>query len=251
MSKRQCIVTGFGIAVLAAGGIQAQDLFKPMTESVQAPGLDSIGQGARRPLTVGVGASRQESEKAEPKEKGPTVITAHASTFDNRIHQAIFIKNVVVVDPEFNVNCDKLTAYFRSEKTGEAAKAGVPAKPAVPTKPAEASGKSTGPKPGGGGGGLEKAIAESTGTNRVRIVQDKVEANGVVTHNIGDGKTAVYDASTGDITLTGMPTVQQGFNMCVALAESTVIILNRDGHMRVDGDHKTIIKDANAESTPR
>ncbi len=243
MSNRECIVTVLGIAVLAAGGVQAQDLSKPMADSVQAPGLDSIGQPAKRLLTVGVGPSKQEDGKPVAKEKGPTVITAHASTFDNRIHQAIFIKNVVVVDPEFNVNCDKLTAYFKSEKTGQAAK------PAVPAEPVEAAGKSTGPKPGGGG--LEKAIAESTGTNRVRIVQDKVDANGVVTHNIGDGKTAVYDASTGDITLTGMPTVQQGFNMCVALAESTVIILNRDGHMRVDGDHKTIIKDANAEAAPR
>jgi len=48
--------------------------------------------------------------------------------------------------------------------------------------------------------------------------------------------------------LTGMPTVQQGINVCAATEEGTVMILNRDGKMDVQGDAKTTINDtANVE----
>jgi len=47
------------------------------------------------------------------KEKGPTEIDALEATFDQKANQAIFIGEVVVKDPEFNVKCDKLTALLK------------------------------------------------------------------------------------------------------------------------------------------
>ena len=58
-----------------------------------------------------------------------------------------------------------------------------------------------------------------------------------------------YVASTGDITLTGMPDVQQGINTCVATDATTVITLNREGRMRVVGPHKMEITDTSANNS--
>ena len=98
-------------------------------------------------------------------------------------------------------------------------------------------------KKAGKGGGLEKATAEANPGGIVVITQEKLEADGTVSLNIGKSKKAVYDAATGNIVLTGMPTVQQGINVCAATDESTVMILNRDGKMDVQGDAKTTIND--------
>ena len=76
------------------------------------------------------------------------------------------------------------------------------------------------------------------------ITQEKLEADGSTTKNVGKSRRATYDAKTGDVVLTGMPSVQQGINLCVAQDESTVMTLNRDGRMRVEGPHKTVIKDS-------
>ncbi len=93
------------------------------------------------------------------------------------------------------------------------------------------------------GGGLDHAIAITTSDRRVIITQDKVEADGSITHGIGKADKATYDANTGDIVLYGMPDVIQGHDRCIALDPSTVMTLNRDGRMKAVGPHKTIIID--------
>jgi lipopolysaccharide export system protein LptA len=76
------------------------------------------------------------------------------------------------------------------------------------------------------------------------ITQDKIEADGSISKNIGKAHRATYNANTGDVVLTGNPSVLQGINLCVALDESTVMTLNRDGRMKVDGPSKIVIKDS-------
>jgi lipopolysaccharide export system protein LptA len=174
--------------------------------------------------------------KPEKKSKGPTEINALEATFDQKNSVAVFIGSVVVKDPEFNVVCDKLTAFLKHEdKSAPAVAAGskTTPKPATPTPDASASKKK--------GGGLDKAIAVTTSDRRVIITQDKVEADGSVTHGIGRADIATYDATTGDIVLKGSPDVTQGLNRCIATDPSTVMTLNRDGHMKASGPHKTII----------
>jgi len=184
--------------------------------------------GLGDPIKSGSG---KKDKPVEKKSKGPTEITALEATFDQKANLAVFIGEVVVKDPEFNVVCDKLTAHLKHD---EKPKAGAP-KPATP-KPNEASGKKK-------GGGLEKAVAETTSDRRVIITQEKTEADGTITHSIGKADKATYDAVTGDIVLTGSPDVIQGINRVVATEPGTVMTLNRDGHMKAVGAHKTIITD--------
>ena len=94
--------------------------------------------------------------------------------------------------------------------------------------------------------GLDKALAEGN----VVITQDKVDEEGKVTHNVGHGKTAFYESSTGNVTLKGKPDVQQGINTCVSLSEDTIIIMNRDGHFHSIGPTKNIIREATATPAP-
>ena len=181
-------------------------------------------------------ASDTPADQAEKKEKGPTEITSGEATFDQKAHSAIFMIDVVVKDPEFNVVCDKLTAYLKHED---------PVKPGV--KAVKVTPRPAPPKPGAtpaktGGGGLERAVAEmTTPDGRVEITQDKKETDGTITHSIGHGTKADYNAATGDIVLTGRPDVKKGTDWVIATEDSTVITLNRDGHMSTKGGTKTVI----------
>lgn len=177
---------------------------------------------------------------AKEKAGNTTEITADNADFNNKTHIAIFTGQVIVVNPDFNVTCDKLTAYLKhddkpAEKPGDKAATPPDAKP----KPAEAA-PATKSK-----GGLEKAIAEMNGGGRVVITQDKKEADGSVTNSVGKADKAVYNAVTGDITLTGNPEIRQGISKVVPAEEGVTLIINRDGRYRAIGRTKTLLQDNN------
>jgi lipopolysaccharide export system protein LptA len=208
-----------------------------MAQDQRLPRLDVFGnKGGRKPPLgfEGTPADPKKAPKAEKKATGQTEITSLAATFDQRARQAVFIGNVVVSDPEFNVTCDRLTAVLKNTKVEGSA----PAEPSPGTPPNGGVAK--------GGGGLEKAIAEAAEGKEVVITQDKLEADGTITKNVGRGRKATYDAKTGDIILSGSPSVQQGINLCVAKADDTVMTLNRNGFNHVDGPSMTVIKDKGA-----
>ena len=182
-----------------------------------------------------------------PKTKAPSIteITSNNATFNNKTHIAIFIDDVVVKNPDFNVTCDKLTAYLLHDD--EPAKPGEKAtpKPATPAPTPSANGTEkagdTPPKPKKGG--LEKAHAEPKAGEKVIVTQDKKEADGSITHSIGKGEHADYNAITGEITLTGWPEVKQGINSGISQEAGAVIIMTRDGKMRTTGRVKWLIQD--------
>jgi lipopolysaccharide export system protein LptA len=182
----------------------------------------------------------KKSEEPSKKPKGQTEITALEATFDQKSREAVFIQDVIVKDPEFTVNCDRLTAYLKKVKSGSERP------PASPSPAAASPGEDA---KDAKGGGLERAVAEANPGSIVVITQDKLESDGSISQNIGKGRKATYDATTGNIVLTGMPSVQQGVNLCVATDESTVMTLNRNGRMKVDGPFKTVIKDTSSEGT--
>lgn len=210
---------------------------KPLTEKDLLKKMDTIGAAPKKkPLGLeGTGLDEKKKAPTPRKAKGETIITALEATFDQRTREAVFIGKVVVKDPEFNVECDRLDAFLK-----KAAVPGGPAQaeadpPPAPEPPMGANEK---------GGGLDHAVADANPGNVVLITQQKQEADGSFTKNVGKGRRATYDARTGDVVLTGMPSVQQGINLCVAQDESTVMTLNRDGRMKVEGPHKTVIKDS-------
>jgi hypothetical protein len=266
----------------AAGSPAATPGATPSPSSVTIPNsliLSTPGAPAPKPLDrsniLAPGATGPEAQPADPDAKPPTEITATEATFDQKGNVAVFLINVFVKDPQFTVQCDKLTAFLKHEDatapTGPKAAGGPNAspapkgaatpKPAVAT-PAAATPKAGTPQPGAKPGtpapagavkkktGLDKAIAVTTSERRVIIIQDKVEADGSITHGIGLADRAEYFASNGDIFLYGMPDVTQGTNRCIATAPETWMKLNRDGRMEAHGPHRTIIVDTSDRDNP-
>jgi len=256
--------TGLAAALVPLGAVRAQAPAKPVTQDDLLRQIESLSPppagGAKRapafstpdpirteargtlpPPARPVFAEQRDEKPAGPvekKEKGPTEIVALEATFDQKSHVAVFIGQVVVTDPEFIVQADKLTAYLKHDEKPAAEAA--PSRLKTPTTPAP-NGKPDDKK--AKGGGLDKALAEADPGKVCTVVQEKKEADGSVSRSIGHGKKVHYDANSGDITLYGHPDTQQGVNTCVATDDSTIMILNRDGHMRVTGPHKTVIKD--------
>jgi len=237
----------------AAGPRDAQAQARPLTQeellrqieslspAASDPGRSSSNRTAKPNTVGGAGASlfpekKEPKAKPEKKAKGPTEIVALEATFDQKAHLAIFIGEVVVKDPEFTVLADKLTAYL---KHGEKLADGAVSKSTAPS-PESIAGADKEKRPKGSSG-LERAIAEADPGKIVTVTQEKEEIDGSISRSVGHGKKVHYDSISGDITLYGKPDVQQGINTCVATDEGTIMILNRDGKMRVTGPHKTVI----------
>jgi lipopolysaccharide export system protein LptA len=206
---------------------------RPTVAGKNEPSAGSLFDALGDPLPTG----REKKDKApEKKAKGPTEITALEATFDQKANLAVFTGEVVVKDPEFNVICDKLTAHLKGKPA-----AGAP-KPAPPVPGPD------GKTPKAKGGGLERAVAESTSDRRVIITQEKMDADGNLTESIGKADKATYDVVSGDIVLYGSPEVIQGVNRVQATEAGTIMTLNRDGRMKAVGAVKTTIVDAKSDS---
>jgi len=212
------VVWTVGISAALAQGAQSDlDLFKK---------IDAMSAPEKTP--------DKSSKTSVPTQKEPTVITAtKEASFDGKTRMAVFMGEVFIKDPQFTLNADKLTVYFK--KQGEDAKPGEKPKPVI------SSPKPDTVKPGSqGSGGLEKAIAEGN----VVVVSDRPDANGgAPVHYVGKGAKVEYNAINGEAILSGWPQVQQGINTIVSTEESTVIHLFRDGRMKIDGAHKVNISD--------
>ncbi len=201
----------------------------PLTEGDLLKGIDALNAD---PLNTKPLLEKPPGKKE--KTEGQTEITADAAEFNNKTHIAIFIGNVIVKNPEFNVVCDKLTAYLKHDEMPAPASGGK-LKNAVPAPGSAAAPKSK--------GGLEKAVAEMANGGKVVITQEKKEADGSSSTSVGKGEKAVYNAVTGVVTLTGWPEARQGPNTSVAVEEGTVMIMTRDGNMRTEkGRTKFIIQ---------
>ncbi len=219
----------------------------PVPASTPAPAPAPLTDpGPSEPAKPGEEAKDKAPEK---KAKEPTIITSVQATFDQKANVAVFIDNVLVVDPEFTIHCDKLTAYLKHNDPPKP-----PAAPAPPGKPGVKPVATPAPKPdakGEGtpddaapkkkGTGLDKALAEASPGKRVLINQDKVETDGTITHGIGRADWATYDTLTGDVVLHGTPEVIQGPKSVVAIDPDAVITLNRDGRMHAVGLTRTTV----------
>ena len=216
--------------VLLPTGLLAQTGFHVSKDT----GLEPVG--APPPA-----APVESKPKTVPVEKKATEITCTGeTTFDTKAGMAVFIKEVKIKDPQFVLSADKLTAYLKKPPGGL-----LPEGNATPTPsptpsahPGEASPAS----------GLERAVAEGS----VLITQERTdEKTGEITRYTGKGERAEYNAATGELTLSGWPQIQQGFNNQVATEEGTVMIMDKEGHLRTKGPSMTVIKaDTKPAKTP-
>ena len=173
------------------------------------------------PKTVKV--EPEKSPAAKPKEASSPVpegeqtvteIYADKAVFDSTKSQGVFSGHVVVIDPRFQIQGDKLT-IFLSKVQGE---------------------------------GLDKAIVEGN----VGVVRDRADpAGGPPSRMVGRSDKAVYTAKTGYFELSGNPRVQQGLNTHVATSPETVMVLNDKGELQTTGPSRTEIRQPpKSESTP-
>jgi len=223
--NRYCKIQGLALIALSACLLPASHLlaendFKVSTET----GLE-LGNNAPKPV-----AEKKPKPTADAEKKATEITCTGETTFDAKAGMAVFIKEVKVNDPQFALTAEKLTAYLKKTEK-EAVKDGTPASSPTPApKPDAAASPAS---------GLERAVAEGN----VVITQDKVdEKTGEVTHYIGKGAKADYNAVTSEMTLSGWPQIQQGLNNQVATEEGTVMIMDKDGHLRTKGPSMTVIK---------
>ena len=146
---------------------------------------------------AGLGKDRPADAKTE--------ITANKeATFDNAASIAEFIGNVIVRDPQFTLNCDRLKVKLSKNHKG-------------------------------------MDLVEASGN--VVIIQENTDKSGQTTKAIGRSGFATYVPESGEITLKSWPSVQQGMNNQVGTEEGTIMFLNRSGKSRTVGPSKTMITD--------
>lgn len=151
---------------------------------------------------------------AAAQEQIVTEIYADKAVFDSTKSLGVFSGHIVVVDPRFQIQGDKLTIYISKNQSE----------------------------------GLEKAVVEGN----VGVVRDRPDpAGGPPSRMVGRSDKAVYVAKTGNFELSGNPRVQQGLNTHVATSPETVMVLNDKGELQTTGPSRTEIRQPpKSEATP-
>src|SRR5438067_668336 len=151
---------------------------------------------------------------APPDQQIVTEIYADKAVFDSTKSIGVFTGHIIVIDPRFQIQGDKLTIYLNNKQDG----------------------------------GLDKAVVEGN----VGVVRDRPDpAGGPPSRMVGRSDHAVYIAKTGNFELTGNPRVQQGLNTHVATSPETVMVLNNNGELQTTGPSRTEIRQPpKSEMTP-
>lgn len=139
--------------------------------------------------------------------KKMTKITAESSEFDSVTNMVKFEDNVVLDHPDFDLSCDILEAELKGDG------------PAGPGNPS--------PTQTAASGGIKRAIAKGY----VQI--EKISPDGKV--QVAKSRHAVYEADTGDVTLSDFPVLQDGENIVRGKSEKTRILMRQNGTHVVEG----------------
>jgi lipopolysaccharide transport protein LptA len=193
----------------------------PSTLSSRAP-LSAPGSSpSATPKDVKVAPDKTGTTKATPAgsptpapEQIVTEIYADKAVFDSSKSIGVFNGHIIVIDPRFQIQGDKLTIYI-SKKQSE---------------------------------GLDKAVVEGN----VGVVRDRPDPEGgPPSRMVGRSDKAVYTAKNGNFELTGNARVQQGLNTHVATSPDTIMILNEKGELQTTGPSRTEIRQPpKSEVTP-
>ena len=157
-----------------------------------------------------------------------------SASFSSRDRIAVFNGNVKVTDPRFQLVCDKLTVFLSKPAAPGQNAAATPSP--TPTPTADKKGDGGGVMPSGGSG-IDHARAEG----HVIILQKKAPTKPGEEEkiSIGRGEVGTFDNKTGDMVLTGWPSLEQNGSSLVADAEYTVMTIHRDSSLNTEGPSKT------------
>lgn len=210
------------LCVAVLGGTARGQGSAPSTLSSRTPRPLPEAPPVEKPKDVKVTVEKSPEEKAKdpkkpagPREQIVTEIYADEAIFDSTKSIGVFTGHIIVTDPRFQIQGDKLTIYI-------------------------ARGESE---------GLDKAVVEGN----VGVVRERPDpGGGPPSRMVGRADKAVYTAANGNFELTGNPRVQQGLNTHVATSPDTVMILNEAGQLQTTGPSRTEIRQApKAEETPK
>ena len=134
-----------------------------------------------------------------------TEVYSDEAFFDSAKYIGTFSGRVIVKDPRFNIQADKLTVYLSRGETK----------------------------------GLEKAVAEGN----VGVIREQPgEKGGAPTRAVGRADSAVYTAADGNVELRGTPRLQSGVNTHIATSPDTVMIVNQSGQLTTKGPSRTELR---------
>jgi lipopolysaccharide transport protein LptA len=209
------------LCLAALAGMARGQGSAPSTLSSRTPRPTPENSPSPTPKDVKVNPDKNATDKAAPAdsptpapEQIVTEIYADKAVFDSTKSIGVFSGHIVVIDPRFQIQGDKLTIYI-SKKQSE---------------------------------GLERAVVEGN----VGVVRDRPDpGGGPPSRMVGRSEKAVYTAKNGNFELTGNPRVQQGLNTHVATSPETVMVLNEKGELQTNGPSRTEIRQPpKSEATP-
>jgi len=209
------------LCLAALAGIARGQGSAPATLSSRPPRSAPESSPSAIPKAVKVSPDKSATDKptsanspAPAAEQIVTEIYADKTMFDSSKSIGVFTGHIIVIDPRFQIQGDKLTIYI-SKKQSE---------------------------------GLETAVVEGN----VGVVRERPDpAGGPPSKMVGRSDHAVYTAKNGNFELTGNPRVQQGLNTHVATSPETVMVLNEKGELQTTGPSRTEIRQPpKSETTP-
>ena len=142
-----------------------------------------------------------------PEHTGPitTEVYSDEAFFDSAKYIGTFTGRVIVKDPRFNIQADKLTVYLNKGETR----------------------------------GLEKAVAEGN----VGVIREQPGENGgPPSRAVGRADIAIYTAADGNVELRGTPRLQSGVNTHIATSPDTVMVINQGGQLTTKGPSRTELR---------
>lgn len=216
-------------AFLLLGFFAANVLAQNLTAAALAsPARPQKKEAEKDPLKAAV-----TGKSLPPGEMITTEIYADEAFFDSANHIGIFTGHVIVTDPRFNLQADKMTIYLNKDqdtKRGQAATE--QSEPGAKREPGQA---------------LEKAVAEGN----VGVVRDRPDDNGgPPVRSVGRGDIGIYTAADGNMELRGTPRVQSGLNTHIATSPDTVMVINQSGQLVTRGPSRTEIRQEPKTPTP-
>lgn len=248
--KIQSAATGLAIAasaaptLLSARDIQQLDILAaPMTQQIHI--IDQQAEQESKSIQqidTSISQSKQalqqdfsqtinitQTEQVDPQQlelrEEPVFISLTSDDgmyFDAEKGIIVYSKNIVVVHPQYKLNCDDELKVLLLEKVAD------PTDPAAPV-PAE---EETDVKKAKKFSGIDKAIA----TGSVRIT-GKDKAGKII---VATAETATYDGVTGDMILKGgSPSITHGDTKTRILSKDGYIKITSNMSIRIKGKHNT------------
>ena len=176
--------------------------FAPAPPGAPTGGIPIEGNGPAPGAKPIPQAERDKARSNGGADKEVEILAQGGSTFDSKANLVVFEQDVVVKHPQFDLVCDKLIVFLKKQSEDEEDSA------------------------------LDKAIA--TGK---RVTVRKNGANGEV--QIGQARKVTFEGKNGDVILKDWPQVQTDTRLIQAKSQETIIILNQDGKMKINGPSTT------------